>query len=159
YPSRAEEIEIMRRTTSTQSVVLSTLLDADQIIRLQDVVRSVNVGDHVFAYVADLVRATRPQEPGTSRFIRENIGWGDGPRACQYLILGGKARAVLNGRVHVTTDDIKAIAAPVLRHRLVTTFAADAEGITTDRVVAELLATVPIPQDAAASRALGGKRG
>jgi MoxR-like ATPase len=159
YPSRAEEIEIMRRTTSTQSSVLSPLLDADQILRLQDVVRAVNVGDHVFAYVADLVRATRPQEPGASKFIKENIGWGAGPRACQYLILGGKARAVLNGRVHVTTDDIKAIAAPVLRHRLVTTFAADAEGISTDRVVAELLATVPIPQDLAASRALGGKRG
>ncbi len=152
YPSRDEEIEIMRRTTSTERVTLSPLLNADQIERLQQVVRAVNVGDHVFAYAADLVRATRPREAGAAKFIQENVGWGAGPRACQNLILGGKARAVLSGRVHVTIDDIKAVAPPVLRHRLVTTFAADAEGVSPDDIVKKLLATIPTPQEPAARR-------
>jgi len=155
YPSRDEEIEIMRRTTSNERVTLSPLLDGAQIERLQEVVRAVIVGDHVFSYAADLVRATRPREPGAAKFIQENIGWGAGPRACQNLILGGKARAVLAGRVHVTIEDVKAVAAPVLRHRLVTTFAADAEGVTTDDVVRKILASVPAPQESAARRARG----
>ena len=95
-------------------------------------VRQVLVADHVFDYAADLVRATRPREPGAPEFVAELVAWGAGPRACQYLILGGKARALLHGRLHVTTEDIRAVAFPVLRHRLVTTFNADAEGITTD---------------------------
>ena len=96
-------------------------------------VRQVVVADHVFAYAADLVRATRPREPGVPKFVPELVSWGAGPRASQYLILGGKARAILHGRLHVTTDDIRDVAYPVLRHRLVTTFNADAEGITTRR--------------------------
>ncbi|MBY0227899.1 MAG: MoxR family ATPase, partial [Gemmataceae bacterium] len=155
YPSREEEIEIMRRTTSNAQADLTALLDAEQILRLQQTVRSINVGEHVFHYVADLVRATRPREPGASKFVAENVGWGAGPRACQNLILGGKARAVLNGRVHVTIDDIKAVALPVLRHRLVTTFSADAEGITTDDVVKRLVQQAPVPQEQASARALG----
>lgn len=155
YPSRDEEIEIMRRTTSNARTELTPLLDAAQILRLQQTVRSVNVGDHVFQYVADLVRSTRPKEPGATKFVAENVGWGAGPRACQYLILGGKARAVLSGRVHVTIDDIKAVAQPVLRHRLVTTFSADAEGVTTDDIVRKLVQQTPAPQEAAARKARG----
>jgi MoxR-like ATPase len=151
YPSKAEEIDIMRRTTSTQRVELEALLDGAQILRLQDVVRQVVVADHVFEYVADLVRATRPREPGAPRFIPELVAWGAGPRACQYMILGGKARAILNGRLHVTTDDIRSVAYPVLRHRLVTTFNADAEGITTDEIVRKLLQAIPLPQEQAAA--------
>jgi MoxR-like ATPase len=152
YPSRGEEIEIMRRTTSTQRALLNPLLDGEQIMQLQEVVRQVVVADHVFSYVADLVRATRPREPGVPKFVPELLSWGAGPRACQYMILGGKARAILHGRLHVTTDDIRAVAYPVLRHRLVTTFNADAEGVTTDDIVRKLLQAIGLPQEEAAAK-------
>src|SRR5262252_9394348 len=151
YPSRAEELEIMRRTTSTQRPQLDALLNGDQILALQEVVRQVVVADHVFSYAADLVRATRPRETGTPKFIPELVAWGAGPRASQYLILGGKARAILHGRLHVTTDDVRAVAYPVLRHRIVTTFNADAEGVTTDDIVKRLIQAVPLPQERAAA--------
>ncbi len=152
YPDRAEEMEIMKRTTSSQRVELQPLLDGEQIQRLQEVVRQVVVADHVFAYVADLVRATRPRESGAPKFVPELLSWGAGPRACQYMILGGKARAILNGRLHVTTEDIRSVAYPVLRHRLVTTFNADAEGIGTDEIVRRLIETIPLPQEEAAAK-------
>jgi MoxR-like ATPase len=154
YPSRDEEIEIMRRTTGNARASLQPLLTGEQIMGLQEVVRSVNVGDHIFSYVADLVRATRPREPGVPKFVPDLVGWGAGPRACQNLILGGKARAILRGRVHVTVEDIRAVAFPVLRHRIVTTFSADAEGITTDDLIKKLLAAIPAPQEQAAARVL-----
>jgi MoxR-like ATPase len=152
YPSRTEEMEIMKRTTSTNYVELQAQLDGGQIQRLQDVVRQVVVAEHVFEYVADLVRATRPREPGVPKFVPELLTWGAGPRACQYMILGGKARAILHGRLHVTTEDIRTVAYPVLRHRLVTTFNADAEGITTDQIIQRLLDAVPLPQEEAAAK-------
>jgi MoxR-like ATPase len=152
YPSREEEIEIMKRTTSTVKTELDPLLNGEQILKLQEVVRGVVVADHVFAYAADLVRATRPRESGVPKFVPELVSWGAGPRACQYLILGGKARALLRGRLHVTTEDIQEVAYPVLRHRLVTTFNADAEGVTTDDIVKKLLAAIPLPQDQAAAK-------
>lgn len=151
YPSRAEELDIMKRTTSNVKAELEALLSAEQILYLQQVVRQVVVADHVFEYAVDLVRNTRPREPGVPKFVPELIAWGAGPRASQYLILGGKARAILHGRLHVTTDDIKAVAHPVLRHRIVTTFNADAEGVTTDDLVGRLLESVPLPQQEAAA--------
>jgi MoxR-like ATPase len=153
YPSRSEELEIMQRTTGTQQPELHPLLNAAQILELQQVVRHVVVADHVFSYAADLVRATRPRDPGVPKFIPELVSWGAGPRASQYLILGGKARAILHGRLHVTTEDIKAVAYPVLRHRLVTTFNADAEGVTTDDIISRLIQVVPLPQEQAAAKA------
>jgi MoxR-like ATPase len=111
------------------------------------------VADHVFAYAVDIVRATRPKEPDAPKFIPELLAWGAGPRASQYLILGGKARAILHGRLHVTTEDIREVAHPVLRHRLVTTFNADADGVSTDMVITRLLQTIPLPQKEAAARA------
>src|SRR5947209_17403349 len=152
YPSRDEELAIMKQTTSTYKPELQTLLDADQILKLQEVVRQVVVADHVFSYAADLVRATRPRDAGVPKFIKELLSWGAGPRASQYLILGGKARAILHGRLHVTTDDIKEVAFPVLRHRLVTTFNADAEGVTTDDIIARLIKAIPRPQQEAAAK-------
>jgi MoxR-like ATPase len=152
YPSRAEEMDIMRRTTSTQKAELEPLLDGEQIQRLQEVVRQVVVADHVFEYVADLVRSTRPREADVPKFIPELVAWGAGPRACQYMILGGKARAILHGRLHVTTEDIRYVAYPVLRHRIVTTFNADAEGITTDQIIRKLIQAVPLPQEEAAAK-------
>ncbi len=152
YPSRTEELEIMKRTTGIVRQELQPLLDATQILRLQEVVRQVVVAEHVFDYAADLVRATRPREQGVPKFIPELISWGAGPRASQYLILGGKARAILHGRLHVSTDDIKAVAYPVLRHRLVTTFNADAEGVTTDDIISRLIKAVVLPQEEAAAK-------
>jgi MoxR-like ATPase len=152
YPDRGEELEIMKRTTSTARVELESLLTGEQILRLQEVVRQVVVADHVFAYAADLVRATRPRESGAPKFVPELVAWGAGPRASQYLILGGKARAILHGRLHVTTDDIRHVAYPVLRHRLVTTFNADAEGVTTDDIIDRLIKAVPLPQEEAAAK-------
>src|SRR5262249_2151000 len=141
------------------------LLSGEQILRLQEVVRQVVVAEHVFTYAADLVRATRPRPSplggegkgeGIPKFIPEFVSWGAGPRASQLLMLGGKARVVLHGRLHVTTDDIKAVAYPVLRHRLVTTFNADAEGITGDEIVRRLIEAVPVPQEQAAAQVRRG---
>ena len=148
YPSRGEEIQIMKATTEGAKVELAPIIDQQQILKFQEVVRQVVVADHVFNYVADLVRATRPKEVGVPKWIPELVSWGAGPRACQFLILGGKARAILNGRVHVTTDDIKAVALPVLRHRILTTFHADSDGITPDKVIERLLETIPATAEA-----------
>jgi MoxR-like ATPase len=153
YPSREEELAIMKQTTSSYRAQLEPVLDGEQILQLQEVVRQVVVADHVFAYAADLVRATRPRDPSAPKFITDMVSWGAGPRASQYLILGGKARALLHGRLHVTTEDVREVAYPVLRHRLVTTFHADAEGITTDDIIDRLLKTVPLPQEGAAAQA------
>jgi MoxR-like ATPase len=152
YPSRDEELAIMKHTTIGKPPELANILSADKIIHMQELVRQVLVADHVFQYAVDLVRATRPKEPGTPTFLPELVSWGAGPRASQYLILAGKARALLRGRLHVTTQDIQEVAYPVLRHRLVTTFHADAEGITSDQIIERLLSTLPLPQEQAASK-------
>ncbi len=148
YPGRDEELTIMKQTTSTYRPELTAILTGEKILQLQEVVRQVVVAEHVFQYAANLARATRPKEPGAPKFITELVAWGAGPRASQYLILGGKARAILHGRLHVTTDDIRAVAFPVLRHRLVTTFHADAEGITTDAIIERLLKEITETADA-----------
>jgi MoxR-like ATPase len=152
YPSRTEELDIMKRTTSIERPTLEAVLNAEQILRLQEVVRQVVVAEHVFAYAADLVRATRPRESNVPKFVPELVAWGAGPRASQYLILGGKARAILHGRLHVTTEDVRAVAYPVLRHRIVTTFHADAEGVTTDQIIKRLIDAIPLPQEEAAAK-------
>ncbi len=155
YPSRDEELSIVKQTTAGKPPEVQRVLSAEKIMRLQGLVRQVLVADHVFQYAVDLVRATRPKEANAPKFLAELIAWGAGPRASQYLILAGKARAIIHGRLHVTTDDIRDVACPVLRHRLVTTFHADAEGITTDQVVERLLKDMPRPQEAAAAKVLG----
>ncbi|MEZ6142773.1 MAG: MoxR family ATPase [Zavarzinella sp.] len=152
YPSRAEEIQIMKATTSSHQPEISKVLDAQTILRLQKVVRNIAVGDHIFQYAADLVRATRPKEPGSPKWLADQIAWGAGPRASQYLILAGKAKAVLNGRLHVSTEDIRQVAYPVLRHRMMTTFLADAEGISTDDIIRRLIEVLPSPVEEAAGK-------
>jgi MoxR-like ATPase len=106
-------------------------------------VRQVPAADHVIEYAIALVRQTRVNEPGVPDFIKDWLSWGAGPRAVQYLLLGGKARALLNGRGYLATEDIAALAAPVLRHRIVTNFSAESEGITTDTVIDRLLKETP----------------
>jgi MoxR-like ATPase len=145
YPTREEELAVMQRTTGTAKVALKPMLDGARIREIQDLVRQVVVGEHVFQYVADIVRATRPKEPEAPAFVKELVSWGAGPRASQYLILGAKARAVLHGRWHATTEDIRAVALPVLRHRLLTTFHADAQGMSADDIVRKLLDSIPRP--------------
>jgi MoxR-like ATPase len=142
YPSRDEELAVMKRTTTGHPAPVVPVLSGERMLHAQDLVRQVVVADHVFEYAADLVRATRPQENGSLGFVRELIGWGAGPRASQYLILAGKARAALQGRLHVTTKDIEAVALPVLRHRLVPTFQADAQGLSAEAIVGRVLEVV-----------------
>ena len=126
------------------------LLDIGQLslfLQLQDLVRSVPVADHVIRYALALVRQTRVGTPGVPDFVTDQVGWGAGPRAVQFLVLGGKARALLLGRTHVSVDDIQALATPVLRHRMVVTFAAESDGITTDDVIAKLISETPTAED------------
>jgi MoxR-like ATPase len=143
YPSFKEEFEIARRTTTSTQDEISPVLTGAQILELQKLVRRVPVTDHVLHYTLALVRQTRISEPGAPKFIREWLSWGAGPRAVQYLVLGGKARALLKGRTHVQTEDIQELALPVLRHRILTNFTAASEGITTDKVVERLLRDTP----------------
>jgi MoxR-like ATPase len=144
YPSADEELLILKQTTGGSQPQVESALTGSQILALQDVVRSVPVAEHVYVYARDLVRATRPTEPDAEKFVRAYLGWGGGPRAGQFLVIGAKAHAVLQGRFHVTSEDIKAVAHPVLRHRLVTTFQADSENISTDDIIDWLLKKVPV---------------
>jgi MoxR-like ATPase len=143
YPSRQEEREIVARTTGTFGAEIQPVIDGETILALQKVVRKVPVPDHVMDFVLDIVRYTRPKTDEAPAFVKELIDWGAGPRACQNLVLAGKVRAVLQGRFHVTDDDIEALAKPVLRHRIVPTFNAEAEGITADDIIERILKTVP----------------
>ena len=147
YPSFDEEFEIARRTTTALNETIEPVLTAEEIISLQELVREVPVTDHVIRYALSLVRQTRIGEPGVPDFVTEQVSWGAGPRAVQFLILGAKSRALLRGRTHVSTDDIQALAAPVLRHRLVMNFAAESEGITPDDVIAKLIEVTPAKED------------
>src|SRR5215472_1285473 len=143
YPNFNEEFDIARRTTALISEELNPVLAGDQILDLQRLVRKVPVTDHVVRYTLALVRQTRVGEPGVPKFVRDWLAWGAGPRAVQNLIIGGKARALLYGRTHVQTDDIQALAYPVLRHRILTNFTAASEGVTSDIVVKKLLDETP----------------
>jgi MoxR-like ATPase len=143
YPKFDEEFEIARRTTALTMDEVKPVLSGDQILDLQKLVRKVPVSDHVIRFTLALVRQTRLGEAGVPKFVKDWLSWGAGPRAVQYLILGGKARALLNGRVHVQTDDIQALAYPVLRHRILTNFTAASEGISPDVVIKKLIEETP----------------
>jgi MoxR-like ATPase len=143
YPNFNEEFEIARRTTALISEDIQPVLSGDEILSLQRLVRRVPVTDHVIQYTLALVRQTRVGEPGVPKFARDWLSWGAGPRAVQYLILGGKARALLYGRTHVQCEDIQSLAFPVLRHRILTNFTAASEGITPDTVIDKLLKETP----------------
>jgi MoxR-like ATPase len=155
YPPREDERTIVRTTTAELNYDLRFVLGGKDILGIQKIVRRVPVSEHVIDYAVNLARATRPGMPDAPQFINEWLTWGAGPRAAQYLILGAKARAIFSGRLNVTCDDIRKIAHPVLRHRLFTNFNADAEGITTEKIVDRLLQTVPepMPEDYRAGKA------
>jgi MoxR-like ATPase len=146
YPTRDEEREIIQRTTSGFRVDLRKVATGQEILHCQELVRKVPVPDHVTDFVLDLVRKTRPDEKDAFDFVRDLLEWGAGPRACQMLTVGGKVRAILRGRFHVAIEDVEALAMPVLRHRLVPTFNAEAEGITVDDIVGRILKAIPRPK-------------
>jgi len=143
YPSKDEELDIMRSVTSDDEPVLNEVVDGASILEFQHVVRRIPVADHVFQYAAALVRATRPDEPDAPEFVKNLLAWGAGPRASLNLILAGKARAALRGRTHVAIEDIKALCLPVLRHRIIPSFAARSEGMTGDTLIEKLLDEIP----------------
>jgi len=147
YPSKSEELDIMRNITSDEEPELKEVVDAKTIIEFQRLVRRIPVADHVFEYAAALVRATRPDEPDAPEFVQKLMSWGAGPRASLNLILAGKARAALCGRSHVSTDDVKAVCLPILRHRIIPSFAARSEGMTSDSLIEKLLEEIPANED------------
>ncbi|MCI0513370.1 MoxR family ATPase [candidate division KSB1 bacterium] len=139
YPTEDEEQQIVKATTSAYQANLKVVLDANEIIELQNLVRRVPVADNVVHYAVELVRKTRPDYDQAPGFIKNWISWGAGPRASQYLVLGAKTKAILDGRHTPDIDDVRSIAIPVLRHRLVTNFNAEAEGINPVKIVEMLL--------------------
>ena len=145
YPKREDEEAIVARTTVQAVAEPNVVLGKQDIITLQEVVRKIPVSKHVIGYVINLVRATRPTDPEAPDFIKKYVSTGAGPRAGQYLVLAAKARAVLEGRIHVSCNDIRGAALPVLRHRVLTNFSADSEGLTSAKLVERLLAEIKEP--------------
>ncbi|MBT3377259.1 MAG: FHA domain-containing protein [Lentisphaerae bacterium] len=145
YPTEDEEEQIVEATTIKQSVDLKQVLSAQDLIGIQNYVRELPVSRHVLKYATRLVRSTRPKCESAPQFIQDNVFCGAGPRAAQFLVLGAKARSVLHGRLNVSCEDVKALALPVLRHRIFTNFTADSEGIGPDDLVQQLLVAVPEP--------------
>jgi MoxR-like ATPase len=154
YPEEDEELLIVKRTTTEITATITPTLNAEEILALQRIVRHVPVADHVLRYALRLARLTRPHHGEAPSFVRDYVSWGAGPRASQYLVLGAKARAVLHGRFYASTDDVAAVAYPVLRHRIMTNFNAEAEGIKPDELIRRLLAAVG---DSEQERQPGGK--
>jgi MoxR-like ATPase len=147
YPSEEEELQIVKRTTAEIEVRITPTLTAEQIIELCRIVRRIPIADHVARYALQLARLTRRGKGEVPDFIEEYVMWGAGPRASQYMVLGAKARAVVAGRYYVSREDIRAVALPVLRHRIRTNFNADAEGITADWIITRLLDSVTALND------------
>jgi len=147
YPTLDEEREIVRSTTYDMDLKLEPVLSGGDIVALQKLVRRVPVSDHVIDYALRLARSTRPGDEMSPKFVKDWLSWGAGPRAAQYLVLGAKARAVLAGRYSPTCDDVRAVAQPVLRHRIFTNFNADSEGVTTMQVVQRLSEEVEEPSE------------
>ncbi|MGE5093189.1 MAG: AAA family ATPase [Bacillota bacterium] len=144
YPSEAEEQRILARTTGRELPSVSPVVSAADILAAQALTREVRISDELLGYVTRLVRATRPEESESS-FVRDWVRWGAGPRAGQALILGAKARAVLDGRFAVTLPDLRSVAEPVLRHRILLNFRAEAEGVSVSQVTGNLLSTIREP--------------
>ena len=147
YPSKSEEFDIMRNVTNDEEPKLKKVVDGPTILEFQHLVRRIPVADHVFKYALELVRATRPDEPDAPEFVRKLISWGAGPRASLNIILAGKARAALRGRCHVSTDDVQAVCLPILRHRIIPSFAARSEGMTSDSLIEKLLEEIPANEE------------
>jgi MoxR-like ATPase len=149
YPETLDEIEVLRRTTTNYRAEVEQVLDGPTILKYQQIIREVLVRDDLYDYAVRLVQASRITKDSCLPYAKRWVSWGAGPRACQNLVLGAKAHAFFAGRTHITTDDIRAVALPVLRHRIIVNYAAVAEGIRSDDVVRELVKSVPAPADKA----------
>lgn len=143
YPSEEEEFRIVKMTTSDQDRTLKQTLTARDVIAMQSIVRRVPCADHIVRYATRLTRSTRVNKGEVPKFIKDYVSWGAGPRASQNLVLAGKARAVLQGRYHVSSDDIRFVARPVLRHRVLTNFNAEADGVRSDDIINWLIESTP----------------
>jgi MoxR-like ATPase len=152
YPSREEEVEILRTTTQESEEEPDVVLGASDVLRLQKLVRKIPVSDYILFYAADLARATRPSEPEAPDFVKRYLAWGAGPRASQYLTLGAKARALMDGRVNVSAADVRSVALQVLRHRISLNFHAASEGLTPDAVVERVLERLGEPREVPGGR-------
>jgi MoxR-like ATPase len=148
YPTDAEEEQIMRVATSDMMPTVGKVLQAEDILRLQKIVRRVPVADHIFAYAKKIARISRPGRPEAADFVNKWLTWGAGPRASMNMILAAKAHAVLQGNFHVSAEDVIAVAPPIMRHRLIPSFAAQSEGISVDDIVRRILEAVPKNQAA-----------
>lgn len=148
YLPEDDEVDVVMRTTASRPDPIEAIFTAEDVMRFHEVVRSVPIADEVARYAVRLAASSRPGQASTSPFVNEWVSWGAGLRAAQTLVLGGKARALLVGRSHVTFDDIRALAAPTLRHRILLGYKAEAEGISVDDVIARLLDSVPLPEGA-----------
>jgi MoxR-like ATPase len=146
YPHEQDEVEILRATTGNQAVALDAVLDARQALALQRLVRDVACAEPALRYAAALARATRPDDSTATALVKRYVRWGAGPRAGQALVLGAKAHAMLGGRLHVAPEDIRRVAPPVLRHRVLPNFAAEGEGVSADRIVEDVLSAVAEPR-------------
>jgi MoxR-like ATPase len=146
HPPYDEEIDVVRTTTAIQNPQLERPVSGEDLIQFKELVRKVPVSEPVMRHALDIVRATRPRAKESADFINKWVAFGASVRAAQYLVLGGKARALTSGRYHVSFDDIRALAHPVLRHRIITNFHAQSEGVTTDQITDRLLETVPMPR-------------
>jgi MoxR-like ATPase len=146
YPSLDEEQRILASTTRHEKPEVSKVLTSRAILNLQKLVASVAVSELIIKYVASLVRATRPKDASAPKFVQELVDWGAGPRAGQFLIHGGKALAAMDGRFTVAIEDVQKVAVPVLRHRISTNFQAQAEGMTTEKLIARLVKEIPVPE-------------
>ncbi|MBL8826881.1 MAG: MoxR family ATPase, partial [Planctomycetaceae bacterium] len=145
YLPEDDEVAVVQRTTSKKSEPIEALFTGDNILRFHELVRRVPVAEEVVRYAVRLAAVSRPSQAESPEFVRQWVSWGAGTRAAQYLILGAKARALLQGRVHVTVDDIRQLAVPVLRHRVLVNYRAEAEGVTVDQVIRRLIEHVPGP--------------
>jgi len=154
YPAENEEFDIVRKTTTNEVPDIQPVMGRQEILKLQEIVRRVPVADHVVRYAMTLARLTRRGKGEVPAFISDYVAWGAGPRASQFLVLAGKARAVLHGRYYVSTEDVREVAYPVLRHRVLTNFNAEAEGIKSDDIIRQLIEVVPTGE----SEALSGGR-
>jgi MoxR-like ATPase len=147
YPSENEEVQIVSQTTGATEASVQTVLRGEQILRIQRTIRRIPASEHVVSYAVRIARSTRP-ESSDLPFVKDYVSWGAGPRASQYMILGAKTRAILHGNLTPSASDVRAVAPSVLRHRVITNFTAEAEGIKVDQLVGRILEAVPEPKQA-----------
>ncbi len=139
YPSYAEELNVVKRTTTDAKVTLKNVVTAEQIIAFQQLVRKVPVADNVYEYAVKLAASSRPNTALSTPKVNEYVNWGAGPRASQFLVIGAKCHAALNGKFSPDIEDVRAVANPILRHRIVKNYKAEAEGVTVEDIIAGLL--------------------